>query len=225
MGNHKMVVSDDVSPGALIRGVATVSVSWGSYSMSSRTVPSNYVIVPYPEVTAQNVSLLNQPIMGLFTTLVTIRSSRDIVNGDFECYTPPEMISKEVRLTVQNMMVDTNGTHGMPSETLELLDSLQGGKMSSLGSYQNNIGILRLPRVPLANFTSEMVVTSTFTVRVEDYSELKDGDIWPINMGTNFHNNVMWVGMIQVTIDAPLVRLPVLLVSMQQSGQCAYDGR
>ncbi|XP_055883177.1 uncharacterized protein LOC106067168 [Biomphalaria glabrata] len=222
-GKHRMTIKDDVSPGSLVRCVMTFLSSSSPYNVTSRTLTSNYQVVPHAEVTVENRSALTQPIMGIFSTYVTLNSGRDLIGSTVECFTPPEMSSKEVRLTVQLISVIINSTFGVTSNTLEMLDSLTGSKISSLSSYQNNIGILELPPVPMSNNSNQLVLTSMFSVRVEDYSQLQNGDHWPISMGVSFNDNVMWVSEVDVSIDAPEIRLPSLAVSIQQLGQCAYD--
>ncbi|KAK0062442.1 hypothetical protein Bpfe_008113 [Biomphalaria pfeifferi] len=94
-GKHRMTIRDDVSPGSLVRCIMTFLSSSSPYNVTSRTLTSNYQVVPHAEVTVENRSRLTQPIMGIFSTYVTLNSGRDLIDSTVECFTPPEMSSKE----------------------------------------------------------------------------------------------------------------------------------
>ncbi|XP_035824575.1 uncharacterized protein LOC118477371 [Aplysia californica] len=220
------MLRDSVIQGSLIRNVLTLTVGWDPYSASSRTVVSNYVVIPEPKITVRALTPLTQPIMGIFKTHVIHESSRQFLQAKVECLTPYENVSNEVMLTVQLMEVSLTNTEGISEETRELLEDWKGALTSTLGSYQNNKAILQLPRIPLDSARHDnMTVTSTFRVRVEDYSDLKDGAMYEVKLATSFRDVILWAGLIPVTLDAPDVRMPDLWVSMSQAALCSYDAR
>ncbi|GFR59182.1 hypothetical protein ElyMa_003496700 [Elysia marginata] len=243
---YPMVVRDSIVSGSLLRGVVTATAVWSdattttttmnttpsSVTSRTRTLASDYVIVPTGSVTVMSDSPSDLPIMAGFTAQVVFSSSLPYsLDADIEGYTSSETISKEVRLTLQEMLVLVNTTRGISSSGVNDLQKTHASIQSSLGSYQNDVGVLDLPLLTVApddtlvadNVTGPELAVNV-TVRVEDYSLLQDGDRWPVHLGISFHGNAIWVGVIYVTIEAPEVRVPVLLGSTEQTGQCAYDG-
>lgn len=97
--------TDDITDGSLVRGVMTVAVRWTTSETSTETIASNYHILPLPSVKAEAVSPLTQPIMGLFTAHVVIHTSRDLLDCSVQGHTLPDVVSTEVRLTVQKLSV------------------------------------------------------------------------------------------------------------------------
>ncbi|RUS89602.1 hypothetical protein EGW08_002620, partial [Elysia chlorotica] len=235
-----MLVRDSIVSGSILRGVLTVSALWEDESylppgpqLNSRTLASNYTLVPTGSVHVTSDPPVALAIMAAFTAQLLFSGSHAFsLDAEMEGYTSSETISKEVRLTVQEMLILVNTTRGIGPEGVSSLQKTHASILSSLGSYQNDMGVLDLPVLPVApqdalwaeNVTGPELAVN-FTVRVEDYSLLQDGDQWPVHFGMSFHGNAIWMGVILVTIEAPVVRVPVLLGSTTQIRQCSYDGR
>ncbi|GFO21731.1 hypothetical protein PoB_004823600 [Plakobranchus ocellatus] len=232
---YHMIVRENIVAGSLLRGILTVTAHWSKTAVSwgSRTLASNYIISPTGTVSLYSDSPTSLPIMSTFTAQMVYSASHPYsLDAEIEGYTSVEAISREVRLTVQQMVVLTNLTRGITSEAMADLQKTHASLLSSLESYQNDVALLDLPPLTVADVDTLEVENETgpevavnFTVRVEDYSLLQDGDQWPVHLGMGFHGNAIWLGVILISIEAPQERVPTLLVTTTQLRQCAYDGR
>ncbi|CAG5116894.1 unnamed protein product [Candidula unifasciata] len=77
-GTFRMFVVAEITSGSLIRSVMTITILETTQATSTKTVESNYFIMPMADVSVEARSSLTQPILGLFTAQIQIDSSRDL---------------------------------------------------------------------------------------------------------------------------------------------------
>ncbi|XP_067684896.1 uncharacterized protein [Haliotis asinina] len=219
-GTCNMTVNDDVGPGQriqtfidvtshILEGNATAHAT--IYSDYRYTPPLKAKLNPPPS----NIIGIREKVGGNVSLALAADNAEPLV----EIITVYENTSREVMLTINSM--DVNGTYGFTADVTDDLTHVKPMMQSTLGSYQNDIGSVQLPRL-ISNGSVESGAAVKFVLRLEDYANMSDGDVLTVGAGVKFGNSMIMVSKMSLTVEAPDVdtRRPDLDLHLTSSAAC-----